>query len=149
MRRFLLILIAFALTACSVGQQGELDQNRLKWDSQGIDRYRFLLFVSCFCAFTERMPLSIEVRYGEIVSMAYNDGTPVPADDPEMAFFSQFATIDRLFDELKTGDTAGGDSVKITYDPTYGFPTQVDADPIKDAVDDEFYLTLSDFEPIK
>jgi hypothetical protein len=36
----------------------------------------------------------------------------------------------------------------VTYDPTYGFPTEINIDFIEFAMDDELYLSVSGFEPL-
>ena len=149
MKKIILLLLALVLAACSAGTKSEYDTNLEKWQNANIDHYRFSLSVICFCPFTDKMPLNIEVQNGEIVSMTYADGTPVPADDVQLEFFSRYATIDRLFSELKTDLDGAADEVTVTYDPTYGFPTQVNLDRIKAAIDDELAVIVSDFEALQ
>jgi hypothetical protein len=36
----------------------------------------------------------------------------------------------------------------VTYDATYGFPTEMSIDFIKEAADDELYFTVSGFEAL-
>jgi len=57
-------------------------------------------------------------------------------------------TIDRIFSELETDINGAADEVVVKYDPTYGFPTEASIDFIKEAIDDELYLTLSNFEEL-
>jgi hypothetical protein len=92
------------------------------------------------------MPLTIEVQDGEVVSMTYVDGTPVAAEDPQFEFYSGFSTMDRIFSELKADLDGAADEVTVKYDSVYGFPADVTIDRIKEAIDDELYLTVSDFE---
>jgi hypothetical protein len=148
MKKITLLLLALILTACSAGTKSEYDTNLEKWQNANIDHYRFSLSVICFCPGTDKMPLDIEVQNDEVVSMTYADGTPVPADDVQLEFFSSYATIDRLFSELKTNLDGAADEVTVTYDPTYGYPAQVNIDMIKEAIDDELYLTVSNFEAL-
>src|SRR5690349_9301931 len=92
LKRFTVILFAIVvLTACSVAPTATptaaptptpapttfLAANREKWESQHITHYRFELHVSCFCAFRDQMPLTIEVKDGKVVSMADSKGQPV------------------------------------------------------------------------
>jgi hypothetical protein len=37
----------------------------------------------------------------------------------------------------------------VTYDSTYGFPSEMSADFIEMAVDDELYLSVSGFTPLE
>ena len=149
MKKIILLLLALMLTACSFGAPSELDKNRQTWQDAGITHYRFSLHVGCFCAFRDQMPLTVEVQNGEVVSMTYADGTPVDKTDPNYETFSKHATIDRIFSELEAGLKGDADEVTVTYDPTYGYPSEIHFDYIKAAMDDELSLSVSDFEVLK
>lgn len=147
MRKILFILMAVALTACaSVGAaSSDFDIARDKWQDAGISHYRFNLNISCFCIFTQDMPLIIEVQDGEVVSMEYQSGNEI--DPSNLELFERYATIDRIFAELETA-LVEADSVTVEYDETYGFPTQVSIDLDQQMADEEIYLTISDFEAL-
>jgi hypothetical protein len=145
MRKLLFIVITLALAACSLGGQTKIERNKEKWQDTGISHYRYELFVGCFCVFSQDMPLVVEVQDGEVVSMEYQSGNEIDATNREL--FDKYATIDRIFTALET-DLKDADEVVVTYDPTYGFPTKVNIDYIKDAIDDELGLTVSNFEPL-
>ncbi len=75
--------------------------------------------------------------------MVFNDGTPLPED--EFQLFARYATIDSLFDF--TGKTLrSADEIQVEYDPTYGFPAKVQIDFLKQAVDDELSLSVTNFQ---
>jgi hypothetical protein len=137
--------MAVVLTACaSVGAaSSDFDVARDKWQDAGISHYRFNLNISCFCIFTQDMPLVIEVQDGEVVSMEYQSGNEI--DPSNLELFERYATIDRIFAELETA-LVEADSVTVEYDETYGFPTQVSIDLDQQMADEEIYLTISDFE---
>jgi len=140
-----LALVSLVFSACSPLAGSELARNRDKWRAAGIDHYRFDLSVLCFCPFSAQMPLSVEVMGGKVVSMAYNDGTPVP--ESERSAFSAYATIDALF--AYTEDAVRqADEIQITYDPIYGFPSQAQIDFVKNAVDDELALGVENFQAL-
>ena len=148
MKKLILISLAFILAACSAGGS-ELSRNQQKWEGANISHYRFELTLSCFCAFNEQMPLTIEVKDGEVIALAYADGRVVEAGDPMYEYFTGFATIDRLFDELKSamsGKDAG--DITVQYDAALGYPTEANIDYIKNAVDDELYVTVAGFEAL-
>jgi hypothetical protein len=150
MKKLILIVMAFILTACAsanaLGGQSEIQQNREKWQDAGITHYRFRLSISCFCVFTQDMPLIIEVQDGKVVSMEFQSGNQI---DPSLTeLFNRYATIDKVFTELEAGLNGAADEVTVKYDPTYGFPTEATIDVEKQATDDELYLTLSDFEQL-
>ncbi|HJS18427.1 MAG TPA: DUF6174 domain-containing protein [Anaerolineales bacterium] len=146
MRKILFILMAVVLTACaSVGAaSSEFDQAQDKWQEADISHYSFELTYSCFCAFTSDMPLIIEVQDGEIVSMEYKNGNEI--DPASYELFEKYATINRIFAELEMALNGGADSVTVTYDETYGYPTQVNIDFDQQVADEEIYLTISNLE---
>lgn len=149
MRKFLFIVMAVILAACSAlatEAPSEFESARQKWQEADVSHYRFNLNLSCFCAFAENMPLIIEVRDGEVVSMEYQNGNEI--ENTNLEFFQQYATIERIFEELEKALGGEADQVTITYDETYGFPTQADIDFVEQAIDDELYLTISDFEAL-
>jgi len=150
MKKLILIVMALLLAACAsanaLGSQSEVDQNQKKWQDAGISHYRYHLAISCFCVFSQDMPLMIEVRDGEVVSMEFQSGKEI--DPSLLELFQKYATIDRTFAELKADLNGAADEVIAKYDPTHGFPTQVTIDVEKQATDDELYLTLSNFEKL-
>jgi hypothetical protein len=146
MRKLLLLAMIVVLSACSVGTGSELSRNQEKWEVSDINNYRFSLHIGCFCGFMDKMPLTIEVRNGQVVSINYANGESVTPDDLDLGFFNQFTTIDQIFAELESGETSKADAVTMTFDPTYGYPSEVQVDRIKLAADDEFSLSISNFE---
>ena len=157
MKKLLLLVLALVLSACTgianAGEpKSEVQQARDKWEAANISHYRFNVHISCFCVFVENMPLVVEVNNGEVVSMEYSTGNEI---DPQLLeLFNRYATIDKLFDGLKSGfDFAGddqgpADKVTVEYDATNGFPTKIDIDFVEEAIDDELYLSISGFEAL-
>jgi len=144
MKKIILITLVLILAACSAGGS-EFSRNQQKWTDANITHYRFALSIGCFCAFRSQMPLVVEVLNGNVVSMVGADGVVIAETDPSYGTFTQYATIDRLFSELET-DLNDADEITVTYDPTYGFPTEINIDFIKEAMDDELYLSASGLE---
>ncbi len=141
-----LSLVALLLSGCGLLPNSQLAAGRDRWQKAGISHYRYNLTVGCFCAFSQRTPLTIEVANGVVQSMTYKDGTPVPAD--QVSLFTDYSTIDALF--RYTGEALRqADEIKVQYDPTYGFPSSVQIDFIKQAVDDELWLTVANFQPLQ
>ena len=148
MKTIFLLVSVFLLVACSAvaAPASEFDQAREKWQEAGISHYRFDLNIGCFCAFSQDMPLSIEVQDGEVVSMEYRSGNEI--DPVNMEFFERFETIDKIFEELEKALDGDSDKVTVTYDETNGFPAEVSIDYMELAADDEIYLTISNFEAL-
>lgn len=148
MKKITLLLLALILAACSTGGGTELSRNQSKWQDAGITHYRFQLSVGCFCLFRSQMPLTVEVKDGEVVSMIDVNGEAFPLDDPMSDLVMKHATIDRLFSELGSDPVQKADHLTMSFDPTYGFPVEVAIDYIELAADDELYLSVSAFEPL-
>lgn len=148
MKKITLLLLALILAACSALGGSELSHNQSKWQDAGITHYRFQLSVSCFCLFRSQMPLTVEVKDGEIVSMTDVTGEAFPMDDPMSELVMKHATIDRLFSELGSDPVQAADRLTMSFDLTYGFPVEVAIDYIKLAADDELYLLVAGFEPL-
>ena len=159
MRKLLVLFTLFALVvaACSnaaqaggnqneSGNQTEIERNLEKWRDANISHYRYHLSITCFCIFSQDMPLLIEVMDGKIVSMEYQSGKEIDAANLEL--FNKFSTIDRIFAEVEAGLAGAADEIRVTYDETYGFPVDITFDYVKEATDDELYLTVSNFEPL-
>ena len=57
------------------------------------------LGIGCFCPFYDRMPLTVEVRDGRVVSVVDSQGQPVAADDPIRSYGNeQLMTVDGVFE---------------------------------------------------
>ncbi len=147
MKKLILLLLALILAACSAGGS-ELSRNQSKWQDADVNHYRFQLSVGCFCLFRSQMPLTVEVQDGEVVSMTDINGEAFPMDDPMSDLVMKHATIDRLFSELGSDAVQEADHLTMSFDPAYGFPTEVAIDYIELAADDELYLSVSAFEPL-
>ena len=71
-----------------------------------------------------------------------------PVDETQVGdFYRSYNTIEKVFDYLGEA-IRDADETTIACNPTYGFPTQISVDWIELAIDDEMYLTLSNFEPL-
>jgi len=103
MKKLILLIAALVLAACASlnasADQSELSLNQQKWQDANISHYRYNLAISCFCVFTQDMPLVIEVQDGEVVSMEYSTGNDI--DPSSLEYFQGFSTIDRIFELLK------------------------------------------------
>ena len=137
------IIASVLLSSCSFLPNNAFNSAQTRWRNANVSHYRYAVHVGCFCAFTERMPLTVEVNNGTVTSMAYKDGTPVASD--QLPTFAQYSTIDALF-ALTSEALRTADEVKVQYDPSYGFPSTVQIDRIRNAADDELSLSVSNFE---
>jgi len=143
------ILLAPALAACSLlplptpGPGGEVArvaaEQRSFWRSQGLDSYTFAITRLCFCPPEWSGPFMVTVVDGVTTLVTY-EGAPAPVANVEHIP----KTIEAVFDLLVASAATTKD---VTYDPVFGFPASYSVDPIVNAVDDEFAITVSDFDP--
>lgn len=115
----------------------ELEANASRWADAGITDYRFTIEMRCFCP--PRAPADVVVANGVPTSIT-RDGQPVSEDDVVAA------TVPDLFRVAR--EAAQGDWVTITYDPETGVPLRIDADPARNADDEEYSIIVSGFETL-
>lgn len=147
-----LLVMAFLLSACgaavSAGSGSALDQNRAKWEAQNINHYRYTLVVTCFCIFAGA-EVTYEVQNGQVVNQTVQPHPDRQIDTAEIEeFYQQYNTIEKVFDFLEQASNEA-DEVTVEYDATYGYPTEISVDNIKEAIDDELYLSLKNLEVLQ
>ncbi len=145
---FGLIVVAAAVFAVTSGAPGQylqrrtLDSQAAQWHAHNMTSYEMTLGIGCFCPFYDRMPLTVEVRDGRVVSVVDSQGQPVAADDPIRSYGNeQLMTVDGVFDYARDA-IRNADETRISYDPVLGFPTGLSIDQIKMAMDDEMSVTI-------
>jgi hypothetical protein len=148
MKKIILLSLTLMLMACSAGTASEFDTNKARWDNANISNYRYTLSVSCFCAFMDEMPVQVEVQNDQVVSITSVKGTVIDSTNQLYPVVEHYATIDGLFEQLKSAQETA-EEVAVVYDATYGFPSSIAIDQIKNAADDELYLTVENFEALK
>lgn len=146
MKKIILVVLALIVAACSTSS--EYDQKLKQWTDAGVSHYRYDLVIGCFCPFSQDMPLTIEVKDGQVVSITNVEGVLLNASNPSYQYYLEYATIDLLFAELKS-EMAEAEELTVAYDPQYGFPSEVWIDRIKLAVDDEMSLQVTNFEVLE
>lgn len=115
----------------------ELAEHRAIWDAKHPVAYRFKVGVGCFCPSNVTGPFEITARVDtrEIKNLNPDAGPSSGESPPD---------VEGVFKKAKDA-LATADDVTIRYDEAWGFPTLVDIDWIKNAVDDEESVTISDF----
>jgi hypothetical protein len=142
--RLTVLLLLLVLTACAA--RTALRENQQKWATQNVGHYKFELTIGCNCPWRSLMPLKIEVKDGQVVSMTDKDGQPTPANYANT--FNKAASIENLFAIL---DSAIGSASKVTveYDADYGYPKSIVIDYSKMVYDDEIGYYVENFEVLK
>jgi len=142
----LLFVMVLVLSACG-GNGSELQKNREKWEAQIIDHYRYTVVVTCFCMFAGA-EVTYEVQNGQVVNQTIQPHPDRQIDPAEIvSFYEQYNTLDKVFDFVEQVNKEA-DEVTLEYDSNYSFPTEISVDYIKEAIDDEIYISISNLEPL-
>ncbi|WP_207714036.1 DUF6174 domain-containing protein [Scytonema sp. UIC 10036] len=119
----------------------ELARNQKLWNTQGVLNYSYTLTKSCFCPPDARGPVVIEVSNGNTTSVtSVSTGQSVNRE-----FFDKYDTIPKLFDAIADAIARRADSLKVKYDPAFGYPTQINIDYSYQMADEELFLTIENF----
>ena len=139
--------IAVVLAGCSLvpGSPSPRDlalrllaERQAQWFAKGVDDYAFTVSRQCFCPSTE--PFVVTVSDGVTIGIT-RAGKPAAAIELQGIPTS----IPALF-AIVTANAQAGD-MTVEWEPTFGFPTAIQVDPIPNAIDDEFGITVTDFRP--
>ena len=137
-------ILGLALAGCSdaLGPvEDDLDDARELWAEQAPASYTFVFRRSCFCASEFIRPVRIIVDGDTVVSAVFaDDGTPIETP------LSEVPTIPDLFDEIQSAIDGGADEIALTFDEAYGHPVTVSIDFLAQAIDDEMYFEVSEFD---
>lgn len=117
----------------------QLDQARALWASQGGPSYSFEVSRACECLLAGRRVL-VTVEGGIVSAATYLDSK----EPVETAFLSYFRTVPDLFDLIEDALDRKAASLEVSYDASYGYPTQIDIDYSATIADDELRLTAQD-----
>ena len=140
-------LVLFA-AGCGI-TDNESDDNEMdlrvaeqRWLRSGVQDYQIVVQYLCFCGYVR--PVRLTVRSGNIVSRVdAESGEPVPPQG------SHIGAVPDLFTLVREAIEQDAYSLTVTYDATYGFPTQINIDYIGNAIDDELHVSASQFQPAR
>jgi hypothetical protein len=133
-------VLSLGLLGCRDGtsplsQRLELQANRAKWQRAALASYTVVLQESCFCVYTQ--PVRLYVVNDVIVrALPFSGDTAVSP-----AFFP---TVDRLFAFIDDAIRRHAAVLRVTYDPTLGYPVEIVYDGAVNVADDEVTYRLSD-----
>jgi len=138
-----LMIMAGFLAACGRGDMFspiQFAHARGRWEAHEPVAYRFRISRSCECTGTEAV--IVEVRNGVVQSRRYAaNGALVPAEGPGL-----YPSIDGIFDLIEQFRREGVDQIAVRYDDELGYPRSISVDRYREAVDDEVYYSIRDFE---
>ena len=121
----------------------ELNVARQKWRGLGLSDYRYQFRQICFCAPPVTTPALVTVRGGSLVDAVY-----VASGDP-VADASRIPTIDGLFAQLQEAVDERAAEVRVQYDATLGFPTQIYIYRDRRMADEEIGYEVSAVEDLR
>lgn len=113
---------------------------QVRWNNAGVEDYTVVVQHLCFCGYVR--PVRITVRSGAVVSSVDAEtGEPVPT-------YATVRDITALFTLIRKAIDDGADRLEVTYDAQLGYPTFINIDYIKNAVDDELQVRTSEFQQL-
>ena len=145
--RFLLILLLFlGLLSCnSTHKLNEAERifkhNYDLWLKQNVESYSITFQRRCFCILDVTKPAHIVVEKDKKVQANYiQSGEPVPEE-----YLESFLSIKEAFKLISEAIEQKAESIKVNYNSQHGFPTEVNIDYNSEIVDEEIYLSISNF----
>ena len=132
--------LSLGLLGCGDGtsplsQRLELEANRAKWQRAGLASYTYTFQRLCFCAFTQPARLYV---VNDVVVRAFAS----PGDSAVSPQF--FPTVDTLFAFIDGAITRHAAVLRVTYDPTLGYPVEIVYDGALNVADDEITYHATD-----
>lgn len=126
-------------TVAPARQPSDLEAARRQWRAQGLHTYALTIQRSCFCVNTH--PLYVLVLADTVAGVLdLETGAPVDRQLGE--------TVDGLFTFIENAIDRPAQKIRVAYDPTKGFPTEIDYDGAAQIADDEIFYRISDVHPI-
>ena len=115
----------------------ELRAAEERWAAKALDDYQLTMQYYCLCPFRE--PVRVTVEDGRVTSVTTLDGKP--ADPADVGWYplrveSAFTTVE---------DNLAADEIEVRFDPEFGFPAHVSANPDVDMHDEEVNFDVTDF----
>lgn len=136
------ILIVFLFSGCK-STNAELEENKQVWRRKAVKNYAFTL-QNWGGGSSIYRPERIEVRDGKVISRKTIDGEP---QYNNYDGYSKVETVEKMFYTVHQAYDKG-ESVKIEYNPEYGFPEKFVIGTINRPVDAHFAIDVTDFSVI-
>ena len=134
-----IIMVTYAYVGSLASGQRSLESARDLWEQNKPLNYQYVVEVSCFCPEDYTRPVVVQVQNGFYFNA---EGSGGPVSD---SYIAQFGSVEALFAIIEKAYKDRADEVLVEYDPTYGVPLRFSLDPIKNAIDDELSVTVTDF----
>lgn len=134
--------MALLLASCHHGGPGRAyDRHLARWQAAGLRAYAFTFVIGGMGgAHAGR----VTVRNGRVVDVAAVRASSSSLAFEPLSFEPRRPTIDDVWALLRH-DLETADKVEVSYDADYGFPSEVQVDREKHAIDDEYGYQVRDF----
>jgi hypothetical protein len=121
----------------------ELERNRAKWDEAQINHYTMLVDAAGYAYTYNEIPWTLEVLNNRVVSAINAQGESVPVNDAAQEF-----TVTALFGLIEDYYQREPPvvSMRLTYNPTYGYPASIDINPWAEPCCQGFTIEVQDFK---
>lgn len=130
---FVTLLASVAACHDATGLDSRFVSAHARWNAHAPASYELTVAHNCFCPEEATGPVRVSVRNGAVVSRRYvRTGVDVPA-----SYVERFPDVEGLFSAILAAHARHASTVDVRYDDALGFPTRIDIDNIRDAVDDE------------
>lgn len=142
---FPLILTLFLFISCTESEtiidypspaHQHMSENKKLWKSQNIQDYSFVVQKSCFCPHEEKK--QITVGNGIITEAKYIPSNTILDLNQEK--------IDGYFSIIQDALDKDAHKLTVTYDKTYGYPSDIAIDYNEQIADEEIHYVLTHFK---
>lgn len=130
-----LIILNFACQKEISVPTSEFEYNKNKWESLGVNSYKYTFQISCFCIPDVTLPKVIEVIDGEIMSV-----NEISYDD-ELHW--GILSIAQLFDVIEKAEKNNVAVLDVKYHQEQGYPISVYIDRDKMIADEEMDYSVT------
>ena len=141
------VLAVVALPAVGHAQNAEYAASLARWKAAGLSSYEYGYRKYCECHPDSPPETIVTVRDGKVVAVRHRPvgyDHEVPAEAKNLQYYW---TVDGLFTLLRAAFDRGA-NVRVSYDPTLGFPASIDIDYDADFIGDELDLKITGVTPL-
>jgi hypothetical protein len=138
--RALLIASLIAVGCTASPTDPETADARDRWRDRDIVNYEVQFRQVCFCVLETTAPVILQVRNRALVSVTrVSDGAAVPPAE----WSGRYYTVDEMFALIQESRAKGAATVRASYDPVLGYPTEVYIDQDERVADEERSFELT------
>ena len=114
----------------------EFDHNVALWRAKRPANYEMTVAATTSAIMATSVVISVQ---GETaISMRRAD----PKDIDRTDRYKSYDTVEKLFDLVRSNLKTGPERFSVTYDAELGYPNSIKADPLPNAVDDEYTIRV-------